>query len=97
MINVHPGEQLKEEFLPDYGISAYRLAKELGVAESTISRLIAQKTRVTPSLALRLGAFFGTSAEMWLNMQNNYDLGKERERPFVIKHTARELAHAQGL
>ena len=94
MVNIHPGEQLKEEFLPDYGITAYRLAKEIDVAESTISRLLAQKTRVTPALAIRLGAFFGTSAEMWMNMQINYDLGKEREKPFTPKHTAKELMTA---
>ncbi|RKX75924.1 MAG: addiction module antidote protein, HigA family [Spirochaetes bacterium] len=93
MVSIHPGEQLKEEFLPDFGITAYRLAKEIGVAESTISRLMAQKARVTPALAVRLGAFFGTTAEMWMNMQNNFDLNKERERPFTLEHTAKDFIH----
>ncbi len=91
---VHPGEQLREEFLPDFGITAYRLAKEINVAESTISRLLAEKSRVTPALAIKLGMFFDTSAEMWMNMQAIYDLQVEREKPHEINHTAAQLATA---
>jgi antitoxin HigA-1 len=56
------------------GLTAYALAKELHVPRTRIERLVSEKTSVTPDTALRLGKFFGTSAQFWTNMQASYDL-----------------------
>lgn len=71
---IHPGEILREDFLPEYNLRAYGLAKALKVSRNRIERLIREEVSITADTALRLGKFFGTSAEMWLNMQRKYDL-----------------------
>lgn len=71
---VHPGEILREEYLVPLGMSAGALAKRLGVPRTRIERLAGEQTGVTPDTALRLGKFFGTSPEFWMNMQASYDL-----------------------
>jgi len=71
----HPGEHLREDFLPDYGLTAGALAKAMGLKDRTrIERLIREKQPVTPDTALRLGRVFGTSPEFWMNLQNQHDL-----------------------
>ena len=77
--NVHPGEVLLEEFLKPAGISQYRLAKAIGIPESRISEIVHGARSVTADTALRLSRFFGTTAKVWLNLQNAYDL-EEAER-----------------
>jgi addiction module HigA family antidote len=71
--NVHPGDILRDE-LHERQITAYRLAKELGIPESAIGQILAGKRSVTPGTALRLSRFFGTTPELWLNLQAAYDL-----------------------
>lgn len=71
--NIHPGEVLREEFLIPLGISQYRLAKEIGVAEPRISAICNGKRAVTADTAVRLSRFFGTSAGFWLGLQADYD------------------------
>jgi addiction module HigA family antidote len=78
--NPHPGETIREE-LNELGITPYRLAKETGLEETAISQILNGKRRITARTALRLGAFFGTSPEFWLNLQTAYDLEEERRRP----------------
>jgi antitoxin HigA-1 len=78
--NVHPGEVLQEDFLVPLNISAYRLSKEIGVTQIQISQVIRGMRSVTPSLALRLAVYFGTTAKFWLNLQALYDLEEEHER-----------------
>jgi addiction module HigA family antidote len=71
----HPGEHLREDFLPDYHLTAGALAKAMGLKDRTrVERLIREKQAVTPDTALRLGRVFGTSPEFWLNLQNQHDL-----------------------
>ena len=77
--NVHPGDILRDE-LEVRGITAYRLAKELGTPESTIGQILAGKRSVTPGTALRLSRFFGTTPELWLNLQAAYDLEEAGRR-----------------
>ncbi len=79
LANVHPGEVLLEEFLRPMGITAYRLAKETGVPQTRISQVIRGKRGVSAETALRLARFFGTTAQFWLGLQNDYDL-EESER-----------------
>lgn len=71
---IHPGEQLREEFMKPYGLSAYRLAKDLGVPVSRIQDLAAERRGITGDTALRLARYFGTTPEFWLNLQRDYDL-----------------------
>lgn len=70
----HPGEFLREDYMPDYGLSVSRLASLLGVSRQTVNELIREKRAVTPDMALRLGRLFGTTAQYWLNLQRNVDL-----------------------
>jgi addiction module HigA family antidote len=71
----HPGEHLREDFLPEYGLTAGALAKAMGLKDRTrIERLIRERQPVTPDTALRLGRVFGTTAEFWMNLQAQHDL-----------------------
>jgi addiction module HigA family antidote len=71
---IHPGEILIEEFLEPMGISQYRLAKDISVPPRRINEIVHGKRSVTADTALRLGRFFGMSAQFWLNLQTRYDL-----------------------
>jgi addiction module HigA family antidote len=77
--NPHPGETIREE-IEELGISAYRLAQSLGMQETAVSQILRGKRRITPRTALRLGEFFGTNPQFWLNLQAAYDLEEERRR-----------------
>ncbi len=89
---VHPGEILREEFCKPLGITATALAKGTGMPVDRAVRLLKETRAFTGDTALRLARFFGTSAEMWMNLQARYDLdaaedeaGREiakRVRPF---------------
>ena len=79
--NIHPGEVLMEEFLRPMGITAYRLSKETGVPQTRISQIIHGRRGLSADTALRLSRFFGTSAQFWLGLQNDYDL-EESARVF---------------
>ncbi len=77
---VHPGEILKTEFLDELQISQYRVAKDLSVPPRRINEIIQGKRRISADTAMRLGRYFGTSAQLWLNLQMHYDLEIEMER-----------------
>ena len=70
----HPGEMLREDFLPDYGLTVTRFAKALGVSRQTVNELLLERRAVSPSMALCLSRLFGTSPEFWLNAQRAVDL-----------------------
>ena len=76
--NIHPGEILKEEFLDPFGLSAYRLSKEIHIPQTRISQKIQGKRRITADTALRLSEFFGNSAQFWMGLQDDYDLEEGR-------------------
>jgi len=69
-----PGEFILVTYLEPYGVSARKLANALGVASTTVARILNGTIRITPEMALRLSTVLGTSPQFWLNMQNNYDL-----------------------
>jgi antitoxin HigA-1 len=71
---IHPGEILEEEFLKPMGISQYRLAKAISVSPRRINEIVKRKRSITADTALRLGKFFGISAQFWLNLQTRFDL-----------------------
>jgi antitoxin HigA-1 len=71
---LHPGEVLREEFLVPLGMSAYALAKALHVPVNRITAILAGERAVSADTALRLAKYFGTTAELWINLQGAYDL-----------------------
>ncbi len=71
---IHPGEILKEEFLDEMGISQYKLAKDISVPARRINEIVHQKRAISADTALRLGRYFGMSAQFWINLQSHYDL-----------------------
>ena len=90
---VHPGEMLREDFMPDFRLSVSGLAKALCVSRQSVNELIRERRAVSPEMALRLSRLFGNSAEFWLNAQRAVDLwdaeqtiGEDIERvePLVV-------------
>jgi addiction module HigA family antidote len=71
---MHPGEVLREEFLVPLGLSSGALAKACRVPRTRIERIANEETAVTADTALRLGKALGTSAQLWLNLQNEFDM-----------------------
>ena len=76
---VHPGEILQEEFLGSLEVSQYRLAKDIGVPARRINEIVLGKRGITADTALRLGRYFGTSPQFWMNLQARYDLEMQRD------------------
>ncbi len=70
----HPGEMLREDFLPDYGLTTAGLAKTIGVSRQSINELLRERRGVSPEMALRLARLFGNSPEFWLNAHRALDL-----------------------
>jgi antitoxin HigA-1 len=84
---VHPGDILLHDFMQPLKLSSYRVAKELGVAAPTVNEIVRRRRAITAEMALRLSRYFGTSAQLWQNLQTQYDLeiaskriGKKVER-----------------
>lgn len=75
-IKTHPGEILREEFMGPLGLSANALALALRVPATRIGAIIKETRAVTADTALRLGRYFGTTPEFWLNLQSAHDLSK---------------------
>ena len=75
----HPGEMLREDFLPDYDLSVSGLAEALGVSRQSMNELLRERRAVSPEMALRLGRLFGNSPEFWLNAQRALDLWQAAE------------------
>ncbi len=76
---MHPGEVLREEFLIPLHLSAYAVAKACGVPRTRIERIAAEKLGISGDTALRIGAFFGTTPEFWINLQSRYELLSAKE------------------
>jgi len=75
----HPGEFIRETYIEPFDISIRSLAESLGVAASTLARVVAERSAVSPEMALRLSKAVGRSPESWLAMQDNYDLWQARK------------------
>src|SRR5262245_47317572 len=71
---VHPGQILRDEFLAPLGISVYELANAIKVPRSRVNDIVLGRRAVTTDTALRLGRYFGTTPEFWINLQAHYDL-----------------------
>jgi antitoxin HigA-1 len=101
--NSHPGTILKLDYLPDMGITEYRLAKMLRITQTHLAEILEGKRGVTANTAMRLGKLFGQSPEMWINIQASYDILRERLKyeteiaaiePFVWPHAEPEVDRA---
>ncbi|HEX9658876.1 MAG TPA: HigA family addiction module antitoxin [Rhodothermales bacterium] len=76
----HPGEYILEECIRPLGLTVTEAAEGLGVTRNTLSRLINGHNGVSPEMAVRLSMAFGSTPEMWLRLQNAYDLTEAREK-----------------
>ena len=84
---IHPGEILREEFMKPMGISQNALAIALHVPVTRIGEIVNERRSITADTALRLGRYFGTTSEFWMNLQTNYDLQttlKEKEKEISL-------------
>src|SRR6266852_9250603 len=71
---IHPGEQLREEFMIPLGLSSNALARALNVTPARINEIVRERRGISADTALRLARFFGTDAHSWLNLQSHYDV-----------------------
>jgi addiction module HigA family antidote len=75
---IHPGEILREEFMVPFDLNPNKLAIALRVAAPTLYEIVKEERGISSEMALRLGRFFGTTPEFWVNLQANYDLTASR-------------------
>lgn len=92
---IHPGEILREEYVLPLGLSANRLAIELRVPVTRISKILNEERAVSPDTALRLARYFGGDAQTWLNLQAAYDLKRAiSEHGVDIENNIRPMSTA---
>src|SRR3954471_24610064 len=87
----HPGKILRQEFMEPVGLTAYALAKALGVPLPRVNDIVREKRAISPEMAVLLSTYFGTTDGYWINLQAHYDLEMARDR--VSKHAARIQPH----
>lgn len=87
----HPGEMLREDFMPDFNLTTAELAAKLDVSRQTVNELLLKRRAVSPNMALRLSRLFGNTPEFWLNAQRACDLWKAK------KEHAREIKRIKPL
>jgi addiction module HigA family antidote len=102
----HPGDILREDVLPDLGLSVTDAAEQLGVSRVTLSRVINGQAGISAEMAIRLGRWLGNGADVWVRMQGAYDLWQAQKQASAkvksIKPAVRraekteEHAHANG-
>ena len=76
----HPGEMIREDFMPEFNLNATSMAAAIGVSRQTINELLRERRAITPVMALRLSRLFGNSPEFWLNAQHARDLWDSQQR-----------------
>jgi antitoxin HigA-1 len=89
LIPPSPGEILLEEFMKPLNLSQYRVAKSINVPPRRINEIIHGHRSITADTALRLGKYFGNSAQFWMNIQTWYDLEKEKDK--IAKKIEKEI------
>lgn len=77
----HPGETLKEDVLPELGLTVTEAAGQLGVSRAALSRVINGRAAISADMAIRLAQWLGGSAETWLRAQLQYDLWQAQAKP----------------
>jgi addiction module HigA family antidote len=81
----HPGGLIKRQYLEPLNMSITQLAEILQVSRKTMSEIVNEQASITPSMALRLSTAFQTSPELWLNLQQKYDLWRAANESEVWK------------
>jgi addiction module HigA family antidote len=76
---IHPGEILREDFMLPLGLSSNALARAIGVTPARINEIVRERRGITAETALRLARFFGTSVDLWMNLQQHYDLERAKD------------------
>lgn len=90
---IPPGEILNEDFMKPLGISQNRLARDIDINPARVNDIVHGRSAITASIALRLAKYFGTSPEVWMNLQSGYDLRKARAAEWpLIEPRVRVLA-----
>jgi antitoxin HigA-1 len=90
---IPPGEILLEEFMKPNGVSQNRLARDIAVNPARVNDIVHGRSAVTASMALRLAKYFGTTPELWMNLQAGYDLRKARGADWTrVERRVRVLA-----
>lgn len=93
--STHPGEMLREEFLDPMGLTQQALADAIRVPFQRVNEIVTGRRGISPSTALRLAKFFGTSAGFWLNLQMIYDLQQAEQKEAVALKTIRKFKTTQ--
>ena len=75
---IHPGEILREEFMLPLELSSHALARAIGVTPARVNDIANEKRGITADTALRLGRYFGTTADIWINLQKRFELETAR-------------------
>lgn len=92
---VPPGEIIRQDFLEPLEISAYRLAMDTGMSQTRVKEILDGNRGITADTALRLGRFFGSDPQWWINMQTVYDLQRAQEESgAAIERAVRPWQHA---
>jgi len=84
----HPGAILREDVIPEMGISVSEFARRIGVSRQTLHKLLAETDSITPNTALRIGKLVGNGPEIWLTMQQHYDLWRAEPE---LKHDLEQI------
>jgi len=92
---IHPGEILFDEFLNEFGVTSYALAKAIGVPTNRVTGIVNGDRSITADTALRFGRFFGNSPEFWMNLQMHYDLEVAERR--VGRQVLRDVEQVSGM
>ncbi len=86
----HPGKIIKEDYLKPLSLTITEMTTTLGVSRKTLSKILNERGTVTPDMALRLSRAFGTTPDLWLNLQKNYDL-------WQAEHSSKEWLRVKSL
>ena len=92
---IHPGEILLDEFLSEFGVTSYALAKAIGVPTNRVTGIVNGGRSITADTALRLARFFGNSPKFWMNLQMHYDLEIAERR--VGRQILRDVEQVSGV
>ncbi len=96
---VHPGKIVKEDYLVALSITVKDMASKLGVSRKTLSKIINERGAITPEMALRLSRAFDTTPDLWLNLQQNYDLWQAEHDSLswkTVQPLPAQLLHSHG-
>lgn len=89
----HPGAILREDVLPELGMSKSQFAEALQISRQQLHGILTEKKSITPNIALRLGKFIGNGPDIWLRMQDAYDLYNEKTR---IRNILSKISHYES-